>query len=191
MNFISVVKRKAPTGFVNIVAAISPFAECIDYHRLLRGVSIGAFSVNLAAAMWAFTPTRVFEDNRKFRVFKSVFYSTGIVPPYAAVVCSFHRNSLLIPASSSMPLLPKDLCEDSLKAFQSGFGTAAVCGASARIFNFYEHESCGQYTPFREGTEAVWMITDRMKVDNAKLQPCREALPLFHFENLIKVVGFI
>nr|GEX80014.1 NADH dehydrogenase [ubiquinone] flavoprotein 1, mitochondrial [Tanacetum cinerariifolium] len=70
----------------------------------------------------------------------------------------------VIPASSSMSLLPKDLCDDSLKTFQSGFGTAAVCRASARIFNFYEHESCGQYTPFREGTRAVWMITKRMKV---------------------------
>ncbi|GKA19270.1 hypothetical protein Tco_0699185 [Tanacetum coccineum] len=66
------------------VAAISPIAECTDYHRLLSRVSIGALSVNLTAAMWAFTPTSVFEDNRKFHVLKSVFYSTGIVSLYAA-----------------------------------------------------------------------------------------------------------
>nr|GEZ57687.1 short-chain type dehydrogenase/reductase [Tanacetum cinerariifolium] len=66
---------------------------------------------------------------------------------------------------------------DSLKTFQSGFGTAAVCGASARIFNFYEHESCGQYTPFREGTGAVWMITERMKCDRVTGQAGWARLP--------------
>nr|GEV80442.1 hypothetical protein [Tanacetum cinerariifolium] len=83
----------------------------------------------------------------------------------------------VIPASSSMSLLLKDLCEDSLKTFQSGFGTAAVCGASARIFNFYEHESCGQYTPFREGTGAVWMITKRMKCGRVTGQAVWAQLP--------------
>nr|GEX89236.1 hypothetical protein [Tanacetum cinerariifolium] len=72
-------------GMGIVMAAISPIAERTDYHRLLMGIAVGAILVNLAAAMWAFTPTRVFQDNREFRVFKSVFYSTGIVPPYAAV----------------------------------------------------------------------------------------------------------
>ncbi|GKG24019.1 NADH dehydrogenase [ubiquinone] flavoprotein 1, mitochondrial, partial [Tanacetum coccineum] len=72
-------------------------------------------------------------------------------------------------AGSSMPLLPKDLREDSLKAVQSGLGTSAVVEAIARISYFYEHESCGQYTPFREGTGSLWMITERMKIDNAGL----------------------
>ncbi|PWA74785.1 hypothetical protein CTI12_AA249300 [Artemisia annua] len=45
-----------------------------------------------------------------------------------------------------------------------------VVYASARISYFYEHESSGQYTPFREGTGWFWMITEWMNVDNAKLK---------------------
>ncbi|GJU52007.1 NADH dehydrogenase [ubiquinone] flavoprotein 1, mitochondrial [Tanacetum coccineum] len=349
-------------GLGIVVAITSQMAERTDYNKLLFGISIGALVVNLAAAMWAFTPTRVFEDNREFCVFKTVFYSTGFVSPYAAacvlisekfapylvatmsltcvVITLFNfydliksnatatddqvlptTNAALTPeyhyatariaaaeeeeeqnlgggsglspnlpwrtatvkenwnmiiqcdeaacitlclqllkypfpfgkdefmpsscvgldarlgvsassfsaecmlpscagkgllgrhyngvrgrwdnllavisagssmpllpkdvyvrrhfdslkavqsglgmlqllyynqkivyscsAGSSMPLIPKDLREDSLKAVQSGLGTAAVVEAIARISYFYEHESCGQYTPFREGT---------------------------------------
>ncbi|GJX23273.1 hypothetical protein Tco_0227718, partial [Tanacetum coccineum] len=71
-------------GLGIVVAITSQMAERTDYNKLLFGISIGALVVNLAAAMWAFTPTRVFEDNREFRVFKTVFYSTGFVSPYAA-----------------------------------------------------------------------------------------------------------
>jgi NADH:ubiquinone oxidoreductase subunit F (NADH-binding) len=76
----------------------------------------------------------------------------------------------IIPGGSSVPLLPKDICEtvlmdyDSLKDVRSGLGTAAiivmdkstdVIQAIARLSSFYRHESCGQCTPCREGT--VWM----------------------------------
>ncbi|GKE86133.1 hypothetical protein Tco_1559875, partial [Tanacetum coccineum] len=71
-------------GLGIVVAVTSQMAERTDYNKLLFGISIGALVVNLAADMWAFTPTRVFEDNREFRVFKTVFYSTGFVSPYAA-----------------------------------------------------------------------------------------------------------
>ncbi|KAL3346824.1 hypothetical protein AABB24_025325 [Solanum stoloniferum] len=91
----------------------------------------------------------------------------------------------VIPGGSSVPLLPKNICEDvlmdfdALKAVQSGLGTAAVIvmdkstdvvDAIARLSYFYKHESCGQCTPCREGTGWLWMIMERMKVGNAKLE---------------------
>ncbi|CAN4079292.1 unnamed protein product [Withania somnifera] len=91
----------------------------------------------------------------------------------------------VIPGGSSVPLLPKNVCEDvlmdfdALKAVQSGLGTAAVIvmdkstdvvDAIARLSYFYKHESCGQCTPCREGTGWLWMIMERMKVGNAKLE---------------------
>ncbi len=65
---------------------------------------------------------------------------------------------------SSVPCLPKKICEDvlmdfdALKEAQSGLGTAAVIvmdkstdiiDAIARLSYFYKHESCGQCTPCR------------------------------------------
>lgn len=76
----------------------------------------------------------------------------------------------IIPGGSSVPLIPKKVCEevlmdfDSLVQAQSGLGTAAVIvmnkktdvvKAIARLILFYKHESCGQCTPCREGT--VWL----------------------------------
>jgi NADH-quinone oxidoreductase subunit F len=74
----------------------------------------------------------------------------------------------VIPGGASVPLLPKSICDDvlmdfdSLKNVQSGLGTAAVivmdksCDvvkAIQRLAYFYKHESCGQCTPCRVGTE--------------------------------------
>ena len=83
----------------------------------------------------------------------------------------------VIPGGSSVPLLPKDICDDvlmdfdALKEHKSGLGTAAVIvmdqstdvvKAIARISYFYKHESCGQCTPCREGTGWMWRVLDRM-----------------------------
>jgi len=68
----------------------------------------------------------------------------------------------VIPGGSSVPLLPKEICDtvlmdfDALREHQSGLGTAAVIvmdkstdviKAIARLSYFYKHESCGQCTP--------------------------------------------
>merc|ERR1712226_562235 len=65
----------------------------------------------------------------------------------------------IIPGGSSVPLLPKSICDDVLMDFdalvdvQSGLGTAAIIvinkqydivQAIARLIVFYKHESCGQ-----------------------------------------------
>lgn len=83
----------------------------------------------------------------------------------------------VIPGGSSVPLIPKEICDDVLMDFdalrdvKSGLGTAAVIvmdqstdviQAIARISYFYKHESCGQCTPCREGTGWMWRVIDRM-----------------------------
>ena len=89
----------------------------------------------------------------------------------------------IIPGGSSVPLLPKDICDtvlmdfDSLKNVRSGLGTAAVIvmdkstdvvKAIARLSKFYTHESCGQCTPCREGTGWLWRMMERMVTGNAR-----------------------
>ena len=84
----------------------------------------------------------------------------------------------VIPGGSSVPLLPKAVCDDvlmdfdALKEAQSGLGTAAVIvmdkstdviDAIARLSYFYKHESCGQCTPCREGTGWLYDIMKRMR----------------------------
>ncbi|WP_262691572.1 NADH-quinone oxidoreductase subunit NuoF [Kordiimonas aestuarii] len=83
----------------------------------------------------------------------------------------------VIPGGSSVPVLPKEICDtvlmdfDSLREVQSGLGTAAVIvmdkstdivKAIARLSEFYKHESCGQCTPCREGTGWMWRVMERL-----------------------------
>ncbi len=91
----------------------------------------------------------------------------------------------IIPGGSSVPMLPKSICDtvamdfDSLRAVQSGLGTAAVIvmdkstdivRAIARLSKFYKHESCGQCTPCREGTGWMWRIMERLVKGDAELR---------------------
>jgi len=83
----------------------------------------------------------------------------------------------VIPGGSSVPVLPKSICDtvlmdfDSLQEVKSGLGTAAVIvmdqstdivKAIARLAQFYKHESCGQCTPCREGTGWMWRVMERL-----------------------------
>ena len=91
----------------------------------------------------------------------------------------------VIPGGSSVPLLPKSICDDvlldfdALKEQQSGLGTAAVIvmdkstdivDAIARLSYFYKHESCGQCTPCREGTSWLHDIMIRMRKGDAVVE---------------------
>ncbi len=82
----------------------------------------------------------------------------------------------VIPGGSSVPMIPKSVCDevlmdfDSLRDARSGLGTAAVIvmdkstdliKAIARLAAFYKHESCGQCTPCREGTGWMMRTMDR------------------------------
>src|SRR5215475_2458280 len=91
----------------------------------------------------------------------------------------------VIPGGASVPMLPKSICDtvlmdfDSLRAVQSGLGTAAVIvmdkstdliAAIERLAHFYMHESCGQCTPCREGTGWMFRIMQRFVRGNAENQ---------------------
>ena len=93
------------------------------------------------------------------------------------VIGGWNNLQAVIPGGSSMPLLPKNICEtitmdfDSLIAQKSGLGTAGIVVINkdqdiikciARIARFYKHESCGQCTPCREGTGWMWRMLERM-----------------------------
>lgn len=88
----------------------------------------------------------------------------------------------VIPGGSSVPLIPKEVCDtvlmdfDSLRNVGSALGTAGVIvmdkstdiiNAIARLAHFYKHESCGQCTPCREGTGWMMRILNRMVKGNA------------------------
>ncbi|KAJ3108503.1 NADH dehydrogenase [ubiquinone] flavoprotein 1, mitochondrial [Phlyctochytrium bullatum] len=89
----------------------------------------------------------------------------------------------VIPGGSSVPVLPKSICDDVLMDFdalrdvQSGLGTAGIIvmdkstdivKAISRLSYFYKHESCGQCTPCREGTGWMYNIMKRFETGNAK-----------------------
>lgn len=88
----------------------------------------------------------------------------------------------IIPGGSSVPMLPRKICDDVLMDFdalrdvKSGLGTAAVTvfdksvdpiAAIRRLSHFYKHESCGQCSPCREGTGWMERILTRMEVGAA------------------------
>jgi NADH-quinone oxidoreductase subunit F len=91
----------------------------------------------------------------------------------------------IIPGGSSVPVIPKSICDsvlmdfDALKEVKSGLGTAAVIvmdqstdivRAIARLSKFYKHESCGQCTPCREGTGWMWRVMERLVTGDARIE---------------------
>lgn len=83
----------------------------------------------------------------------------------------------VIPGGSSVPPLPRSICDDVLMDFDalmdegSALGTAAVIvmdkstdllKAMARISMFYKNESCNQCTPCREGAGVIANVMDRL-----------------------------
>ena len=108
-----------------------------------------------------------------------------LIEKYAGGVRGGWDNLLaVIPGGSSVPLLPKSICDticmdfDSLRAAGSGLGTAGVIvmdkstdviAAIARLSYFYKHESCGQCTPCREGTGWILRVMKRMIKGDAEI----------------------
>jgi len=106
-----------------------------------------------------------------------------LIQKYAGdVVGGWDNLQAVIPGGSSVPLLPKNLCEDvlmdfdSLKDVGSALGTAGVIVINKntnitkvilRLSEFYKHESCGQCTPCREGTGWLMRMMDRIYKNGA------------------------
>ena len=100
-----------------------------------------------------------------------------LIEKYADGVTGGWKNLLaVIPGGSSVPLIPKKICDDihmdfdSLEKANSSLGTAGIIvmnkstdllKAIARISRFYKKESCGQCTPCREGTGWMWRVLER------------------------------
>jgi NADH-quinone oxidoreductase subunit F len=108
-----------------------------------------------------------------------------LIERYAGGVRSGWDNLLgIIPGGSSVPVIPKSICDtvlmdfDALRDVKSGLGTAAVIvmdkstdivKAIARLSQFYKHESCGQCTPCREGAGWMWRVMERMVKGEAEV----------------------
>lgn len=106
-----------------------------------------------------------------------------LIEKHAGGVTGGWENLLaVIPGGSSVPLIPKHICDnvtmdfDSLKNCNSGLGTAAVIvmnkqtdiiKAIARLSKFYKHESCGQCSPCREGTGWLMRIMNKLVKGNS------------------------
>merc|ERR1712087_540221 len=101
------------------------------------------------------------------------------------VIGGWDNLKAIIPGGSSVRLLPKKLCEDvlmdfdNLRELESGLGTAAVIVMNKqtdviksilRLSKFYQHESCGQCTPCREGTGWMRKIMDRLVTGDAEIK---------------------
>ena len=91
----------------------------------------------------------------------------------------------VIPGGSSVPMIPRSICDtvlmdfDSLKEVKTGLGTAAVIvmdqstdivKAIAILSKFYMNESCGQCTPCREGTGWMWRMLERLVKGHARIE---------------------
>ena len=98
------------------------------------------------------------------------------------VIGGWDNLKAIIPGGSSVKCLTKKQCDEALMDFddlkdrQSGLGTAAVIvmnnqtdiiDAILRLSKFYQHESCGQCTPCREGTGWMVDILDRIRIGDA------------------------
>lgn len=106
-----------------------------------------------------------------------------IIEKHAGGVSGGWSNLLgIIPGGSSTPIVKPKLCEkmkldyDGCLEFGSSFGTggvivignnADVIKAIANLSHFYKHESCGQCTPCREGTNWMMKIMNRFVTGQA------------------------
>jgi len=101
------------------------------------------------------------------------------------VIGGWGNLKAVIPGGSSVPMLPKSICDtvtmdfDALGEVKSGLGTAAVIvmdqstdlvRAICRLSRFYKHESCGQCTPCREGTGWMWRMMERIADGDARVE---------------------
>jgi NADH-quinone oxidoreductase subunit F len=91
----------------------------------------------------------------------------------------------VIPGGSSAPVLPASIMMeltmdyDSIAKAGSMLGSGAVivmddsrCMVESllRLSYFYQHESCGQCTPCREGTGWLWRMVDRIEHGHGKME---------------------
>ena len=84
----------------------------------------------------------------------------------------------VIPGGSSAPVLPASIMMDTTMDYDAIAKAGSMLGSGAvivmddtrcmvksllRLSYFYQHESCGQCTPCREGTGWLWRMVDRIE----------------------------
>ena len=91
----------------------------------------------------------------------------------------------VIPGGSSAPVLPGAVMMDTTMDYDAIAKAGSMLGSGAvivmdetrcmvksllRLSYFYQHESCGQCTPCREGTGWLWRMVDRIEHGRGKLE---------------------
>jgi NADH-quinone oxidoreductase subunit F len=90
----------------------------------------------------------------------------------------------VIPGGSSAPVLPANIMMDTTMDYDAIAKAGSMLGSGAvivmddsrcmvksllRLSYFYQHESCGQCTPCREGTGWLWRMVDRIEHGHGKM----------------------
>jgi NADH-quinone oxidoreductase subunit F len=90
----------------------------------------------------------------------------------------------VIPGGSSAPVLPARIMLDTTMDYDAIAKAGSMLGSGAvivmddtrcmvksllRLSYFYQHESCGQCTPCREGTGWLWRMVDRIEHGHGKM----------------------
>jgi NADH-quinone oxidoreductase subunit F len=91
----------------------------------------------------------------------------------------------VIPGGSSAPVLPANIMKDLTMDYDSIAKAGSMLGSGAvivmddsrcmvksllRLSYFYQHESCGQCTPCREGTGWLWRMVDRIEHGEGRME---------------------
>jgi NADH-quinone oxidoreductase subunit F len=111
-------------------------------------------------------------------------YEVPLGTPFAKLlelaggVCGGRRLKAVIPGGSSAPVLPAATMMDITMDYDAIAKAGSMLGSGAvivmderrcmvdsllRLSYFYQHESCGQCTPCREGTGWLWRVVDRIE----------------------------
>ena len=91
----------------------------------------------------------------------------------------------VIPGGSSAPVLPAGIMMDCTMDYDAIAKAGSMLGSGAvivmndtrcmvksllRLSYFYQHESCGQCTPCREGTGWLWRMVDRIEHGHGRME---------------------
>ncbi|HRY90258.1 MAG TPA: NADH-ubiquinone oxidoreductase-F iron-sulfur binding region domain-containing protein, partial [Rubrivivax sp.] len=91
----------------------------------------------------------------------------------------------VIPGGSSAPVLPASIMMECTMDYDSIAKAGSMLGSGAvivmndtrcmvksllRLSYFYQHESCGQCTPCREGTGWLWRLVDRIEHGRGRME---------------------
>ncbi len=117
-------------------------------------------------------------------------YEVPLGTPFAKVlelaggVRKGRKLKAVIPGGSSAPVLPAQIMMDLTMDYDAIAKAGSMLGSGAvivmddsrcmvrsllRLSYFYQHESCGQCTPCREGTGWLWRMVDRIEHGQGKM----------------------